>query len=78
VGAIPEIVRENVTGLLAPAGNVPALAAVLHRLIDDPVLRARLGGEAARLAARNYNAETNAVRLLELLKNIARRPASVE
>ncbi len=37
-----EIVRHDVNGLLVPARNAHALAAALHHLIADPVLRARL------------------------------------
>ena len=37
-----EIVEHDVNGLLVPARNAHALAAALHRLIADPVLRGRL------------------------------------
>lgn len=35
--------QHEVTGLLAPPGDAPALAAALNRLLDDPALRARMG-----------------------------------
>ena len=51
-GAIDELVADGETGLLAPAGDPPALAAAIGRLIADPSLRTRLGAAAqARLAA---------------------------
>ncbi len=43
VGGVPELVVDGQTGLLVPAGDPPALAAALQRLVDDPVLRGRLG-----------------------------------
>ncbi len=46
VGALPEIVEHEMTGLLVPAKNAPALASALERLLTDPVLRARLGNQA--------------------------------
>jgi glycosyltransferase involved in cell wall biosynthesis len=46
VGALPEIVEHERTGLLIPAKNAQALASALERLLTDPVLRARLGTEA--------------------------------
>lgn len=46
VGALPEIVEHERTGLLVPAKNAPALASALDRLLSDAALRARLGIQA--------------------------------
>jgi glycosyltransferase involved in cell wall biosynthesis len=43
VSAIPEVVDEDVTGLLVPPGESAPLAAAMGRLAGDPALRARLG-----------------------------------
>jgi glycosyltransferase involved in cell wall biosynthesis len=43
VSAIPELIEQDVTGLLVPPGNPIALAETLERLIRDPEERARLG-----------------------------------
>lgn len=51
VGGIPELVTDGVTGLLVPPGDPAALAAGIHRLLDDAELRgaiARAGSEVAR------------------------------
>lgn len=48
VSAIPEVIEDDVTGLLVPPREPPALAAALERLIVDPALRRRLGETAAR------------------------------
>jgi glycosyltransferase involved in cell wall biosynthesis len=47
VGAVPEIVRNDVTGLLVDVGSCDAIAAALERLVD-PGLRTRLGEAGAR------------------------------
>jgi glycosyltransferase involved in cell wall biosynthesis len=47
VSGIPELVTHGVDGLLVRACDSDALAAAMRSLIDDPVLRGRLG-EAAR------------------------------
>src|SRR4051794_33935947 len=51
------LVRDGVTGLVVPAGDVGALARALRRLAEDRGLRARLAGEAARaVAAHTFDA----------------------
>ena len=47
VGAIPELVRDGVTGLLVPPASPPALGAAILRLLASPALATALG-EAGR------------------------------
>ena len=47
------LVSDGRTGLVVPAGDVPALAAALRRMHDEPGLRARLGA-AGREAVKAY------------------------
>ncbi len=47
-GGIPELVVDDVTGLLVPPGDPHALAARLAELAGDPVRRSRLADEARR------------------------------
>jgi glycosyltransferase involved in cell wall biosynthesis len=54
VGGIPELVAHGETGFLYAPGNVEALTDHLRRLMVDPALRARLGGEARRRAQRRF------------------------
>jgi len=49
---ITDAVEENRTGLLFPAGDVPALTRALSSLIEDQLLRQRMG-EAARMRAQS-------------------------
>lgn len=46
-----DVVRHGETGLLVPAGDVPALAAAIGALMDDPARRRRLG-QAGRTRVR--------------------------
>ena len=50
VGGVPEVVIDGETGLLAPVGDIAAMAAHVVRLLADAPLRARLG-HAARARA---------------------------
>lgn len=68
VAAIPEVVREGDTGLTVPVGDGKLLEAALRRLILQPELRLSLGERAVNHVAREYDAQKNAFRLLDLLK----------
>ena len=46
VGGIPDLVEDEVNGLLVENGDVPALADALTRILTDDGLAARLGGAA--------------------------------
>jgi glycosyltransferase involved in cell wall biosynthesis len=50
VGGIPELVVDGETGFLVPAGDAPARADALRRLVEDPALRERLGAAGRRRA----------------------------
>lgn len=52
VGGIPEVVRDGETGILAPFGDVDALAHAVESLISNPARRVELG-RAARQRARD-------------------------
>ena len=47
-GAIPAVVSDGTDGLLVEFGDVPALAAAIRRLLEDPGLRAELGRNGRR------------------------------
>ncbi len=55
VGGLVDIVRPEQNGLLVPAGDAPALAAALDRLLGDEPLRHRLGA-AGRITSADYSA----------------------
>ena len=66
VSAIPELIRADDTGVLVPPRDPPALAAALERLIQDPELRARLGGAGHERLVRAFGHEHGIDRLAEL------------
>ena len=66
-GGVAEAVRDGETGLLAPAGDVAALARVVSRLVDDVALAARLGEASAR-RAHEFDQEARARELLEIYR----------
>jgi glycosyltransferase involved in cell wall biosynthesis len=57
VSAIPELIEQDVTGLLVPPGDPIALAETLERLIRDPDERARLGAAGEHHVRRHFSME---------------------
>lgn len=53
VGGVPEAVVHDVTGLLVPPVNLPALTAAFHRLVTNPELRRQFGAAGQDWARRN-------------------------
>jgi glycosyltransferase involved in cell wall biosynthesis len=56
-GGTPEVVDHGKTGLLAPPGDIPALAQHLLTLIRDPGLRARMGEQGRREVESRFSAQ---------------------
>jgi glycosyltransferase involved in cell wall biosynthesis len=78
VGAIPEHVDHERSGLVVPPGDVPALTAALERLLDDPPF-ARLLGEGARARYLERFTPAGTARQMECcLEGIARRAGERE
>ena len=49
-GGLTDVIENDVTGVLVPAGNIAALAAALEKIVADPDRREKLG-RAGRIAA---------------------------
>lgn len=73
VSGIPELVRQEETGLLVPPEDPLALAHAIARLLQDQELAARLSLQARRLVETEFNIYRSAARLRELFA--AARPA---
>jgi glycosyltransferase involved in cell wall biosynthesis len=67
-GQIAEVIRDGVTGLLYAPGDLDALAGACGRLLDDPILRERLGRSAAAAVHSRYTWAANARRVIEILQ----------
>jgi glycosyltransferase involved in cell wall biosynthesis len=66
VGVVPDVVVQNVNGLLVQPGDVHALADALAELIDNPALRQRLGASARRDHAARYEMNDYLSRLAKI------------
>jgi glycosyltransferase involved in cell wall biosynthesis len=70
VSSLPEVAGD--AAILTPPGDVPALAAALARVLDDPALREDLRRRGPAQAAR-FNWRNAAAQTLVLLEQAARQ-----
>ncbi|MEH6719129.1 MAG: glycosyltransferase family 4 protein [Aurantimonas endophytica] len=77
IGGMPDIVDPGETGLLVPPGDASALARAMQRLLDDPVLLARL---AITSLARVQDLKSTAVvgRIEQVYRDVLREAAGVQ
>jgi colanic acid/amylovoran biosynthesis glycosyltransferase len=76
VTAIPEVIRDGVTGILVRQGDVTGLANGLMLLLSVAELRAKLAREARALIEREFNIHANTARLRSLF-GVAVEPIEV-
>ena len=69
ITGVPELIRDEVDGLLVPPSNEEALAGALSRLMDDSELRLRLGKSARQRVLEDYDLDRNLAALAELLRD---------
>jgi glycosyltransferase involved in cell wall biosynthesis len=75
ISGVPELIVDEVSGLLVPPNDSALLGAALARLARDPSLRRRLGAEGARRVHQSFSHGKAVVQLLTLFKNAGARDA---
>jgi colanic acid/amylovoran biosynthesis glycosyltransferase len=65
---IPELVQDEVSGMLTPPGRADELAARLRRLAEGPELRAQLGRAGRAKVVAEYGIATSAERIASLMR----------
>ncbi len=71
VGAIPEMVEHERSGLLVEAGDSDALARALERVLVSPEERQRLGKAGRALYASRFTPAVQAKKLLDVYRRVA-------
>jgi len=67
---VPWVNEDGVTGLVVPPGDAPALASALHRLLDDPALRAKLGDAGRERARERFGQARMVERFVEVVESV--------
>lgn len=68
ITGIPEIIRHETDGLLAPPGDADALARAIARLMDDSALRRRLGQQGRLRILEKFDLHRNTEHLAEIFR----------
>jgi glycosyltransferase involved in cell wall biosynthesis len=65
-GGLPEMVEQEVTGLLTPVGDIDALTKNLQRLLHEDAYRRKLGANAQQWGIKHWSMDTMMKQLLML------------
>lgn len=75
VSGIPEVVRPEETGWLAPPGDAAALAQTIDAVAADATQATRLAVSAHAFIGQHFDAGKNALQLVDLFRSVAALPA---
>lgn len=70
VGGLPEVVEENVTGLIVPKRNAQAAAAAFEKLLLNPTLRKNMGRAGRERVWRYYHWDRNVEAVVRLYNEV--------
>ena len=73
VSGIPELVRDQIDGLMVPERNPPALASALQQLLQDAALRQHLGAAARARVCQVFDSNKTTLQLKALFLNVMQR-----
>ena len=69
-GALPEVIEDNVTGILVPPKNPQALANAIKALIDDPELRRKMGTAGVERVKQRFTWAKSAKATLDVYREV--------
>ena len=70
VGGLPEVINNEVTGIIVPPKNALATANALERLITNETLRKKLGANGRHKVEQYYNWEHNTQQMVQLYQQV--------
>lgn len=66
VGGIPEVIKDRITGILFPPGNIESLKNEIVKLIKNPSLRENIGSAAREWTNKKFDVKRQVKDILEL------------
>lgn len=70
VGGLPEVVENNVTGLIVPPANTEKLAEAIETLVRDEQLRIKFGKQGRQRVEKLYNWENNLDSMIHIYEEV--------
>lgn len=70
VGGLPEVVENNITGLIVPPENAEKLAEAMETLLKDKQLRIKFGKQGRQRAEKLYNFENNLDSMIRIYEEL--------
>jgi len=65
VGGIPELVRDQESGYLVDSGDIKSMSEKVLALVDNEVLRKRMGGAGKNIVHEKFNLSANVAKLID-------------
>ncbi len=69
-GGIPELIHDNINGVLYPPGDIEAMSAAISSLLEDKEKRLRLGLTASRYVRERFNIRKHLVEMEDLYQRV--------
>jgi glycosyltransferase involved in cell wall biosynthesis len=70
VGAIPDVVKDGITGMLVEKKNPDQIAAAICRLVESPDLRERMGKAGKERYEKYYTMERNINQMIAVFRSV--------
>lgn len=70
VGGLPEVVEEEVSGIVVPAMDIEATAKAIERLVLDTALRLRMGEAGRERVRKFYNWDDNVKQMIKIYDDL--------
>ncbi len=70
VGGLPEVVKNEITGIIVERENIQATANAIIRLIQEPILREKMGNAGREYVLANYEWNENITRMEKVYEQL--------
>jgi len=70
VGGLPEVVEDNITGIIVPPKNEKETAIAIEKLIFDKSLNSKMGKAGRKIVSEKFNWNNNVNQMINIYKNI--------